>query len=130
MRKKKAGKKKESKEEDDQRQGSTRSGVKYQPRTSEPSAEREAAICTKGHLNPRELAAMRRDYGQEEGEEWWARITDDEDDETGLDARAQQPTAQDTSDEPYSAANTQEASGELQIAEAGHITIPRGFMDY
>ena len=69
MGKKKAEKKKGSKEEDDQRQGSTRSGVKYQPRTSEPSAERKAAICTKGHLTPRELAVMHRDYGQDEGGE-------------------------------------------------------------
>jgi hypothetical protein len=43
--------------------------VKYQPRTSEPSAERKAAICTKGHLTPRELAVMHRDYGQDEGGE-------------------------------------------------------------
>jgi len=64
----------------------------YQPRTS---AERGAAIFTKGHINPRELADMYRDYGQEEGEDWGARNTDDEDDETGLAARAQQPTAQD-----------------------------------
>ena len=92
MGKKKAGKTEESKKEDDQRPGSTRSGVNYQPRTS---AERGAAIFTKGHLNPRELADMYRDYGQEEGEDWGARNTDDEDDETGLAARAQQPTAQD-----------------------------------
>jgi hypothetical protein len=49
MGKKKAGKTEESKKEDDQRPGSTRSGVNYQPRTS---AERGAAIFTKGHLNP------------------------------------------------------------------------------
>ena len=89
MGKKKAGKTEESKKEDDQRPGSTRSGVNYQPRTS---AERGAAIFTKGHLHPRELADMYRDYGQEEGEDWGARNTDDEDDETGLAARAQQPT--------------------------------------
>ena len=51
MGKKKAGKTEESKKEDDQRPGSTRSGVNYQPRTREPSAEKEpsaergAAIC-------------------------------------------------------------------------------------
>ena len=45
MGKKKAGKTEESKKEDDQRPGSTRSGVNYQPRTREPSAERGAAIC-------------------------------------------------------------------------------------
>ena len=92
MGKKKAGKTKESQKEGDQRPGSTRSGVNYQPRTS---AERGAAIFTKGHINPRELADMYRDYGLEEGEDWGARNTDDEDDEAGLAARAQQPTAQD-----------------------------------
>jgi hypothetical protein len=53
---------------------------------------------------------MHRDYGQDEREDWRARITDDEDDETGLVARAQQPTAQDTSDEPHTAVLREEGS--------------------
>ena len=102
MGKKKAGK--ESKEEDDQRQGSTRSGRNYQPRTSEPSAERGAAICTKGHLTPRAFSLLKQEKG--------------EDDKTGPTTRAQQPTAQDTSDEPHTAASC----GELQFAETAQGT--------
>ena len=102
MGKKKAGK--ESKEEDDQRQGSTRSGRNYQPRTSEPSAERGAAICTKGHLTPRAFSLLKQEKG--------------EDDKTGPTTRAQQPTAEDTSDEPHTAASC----GELQFAETAQGT--------
>ena len=102
MGKKKAGK--ESKEEDDQRQGSTRSGRNYQPRTSEPSAERGAAICTKGHLTPRAFSLLKQEKG--------------EDDKTGPTTRAQRPTAQDTSDEPHTAASC----GELQFAETAQGT--------
>ena len=104
MGKKKAGKTEESQKEDDPRPGSTRSGVNYQPRTSEPSAERGAAICTKGHLTPRAFSLLKQEKG--------------EDDKTGPTTRAQQPTAQDTSDEPHTAASC----GELQFAETAQGT--------